>query len=132
MIRLALAAALIATPALASAQATQGQTPQRIREVTLTGDQACPPSTADEVVVCRKLENPYRIPEGLRDSGPIAAQNRAWATREQELAEIGRRAGGVPNSCSPIGTAGQTGCAQKALNAWYAEKRAQAGADPAN
>lgn len=127
MVRIALIAALAAFPTLAAAQA--GDPPKRIRSVTLQGEERCPPSTDDEVVVCRRVENPYRIPEELRDSGPIPAQNQAWTNRVAEMREIDKRAGGVPNSCSPIGTAGQTGCSQQALNAWYAEKRAQAAAD---
>jgi hypothetical protein len=123
MVRIALLAALIALPTIVQAQA--GDPPKRIRSVTITGEERCPPSTNDEVVVCRRAENPYRIPEELRDSGPIPKQNQAWANRVSDMREIDRRAGGVPNSCSPIGTAGQTGCSTQALNAWYAEKRAQ-------
>lgn len=128
MIRIALAASLLALPSLADAQTrAAGQAPNRVRSVTLTGEQKCPESTADEVVVCRKAEDPYRIPEELRDTGPIPAQNQAWAARNKQAEQIDRVAGGVPNSCSPVGTAGQTGCSNQALNAWYAEKRAQGG-----
>ena len=128
MFRLALAASLVALPVVAEAQTDDR--PQRIRSVTLTGQERCPPASGpDEVVVCRRAEDPYRIPEALRDSGPIPAQNQAWGNRVAEMREIDKRAGGVPNSCSAIGTAGQTGCSTQALNAWYAEKRAQQAAE---
>ena len=39
-----------------SQQAESGRPPQRIRNVTVTGQQACPQSTADEVVVCSRLD----------------------------------------------------------------------------
>ena len=128
MYRLAIAAALLALPVIAEAQT--GDRPKRIRSITLTGQERCPPaSSPDEVVVCSRAEDPYRIPEALRDSGPIPAQNQSWANRAAGLREIDKRAGGVPNSCSAIGTAGQTGCSTQALNAWYAEKRAQQNAE---
>ncbi len=44
------------------AQASTGQPPKRVRNVTLTGDQKCPESTAEEVVVCGRDDEPYRIP----------------------------------------------------------------------
>lgn len=128
MLRLVIAASLLASPI--AVQAQTGDRPQRIRSVTLTGQERCPPaSSPDEVVVCRRAEEPYRIPEALRDSGPIPAQNQSWSNKVADLREIDKRAGGVPNSCSAIGTAGQTGCSTQALNAWYAEKRAQAAAN---
>ena len=96
MFRTAVLAALIAFPAMAYAQEAQVDTPpQRIRSVTLTGDQACPKSTAGEVVVCSTLDQPYRIPKQLRDDKPIAAQNQSWVNRAASMDQLGRVAGGV-------------------------------------
>jgi len=129
MFRLTVLAALIALPALASAQeqtAEQGQPPQRIRSVTLGAGQKCPPSTNGEIVVCSTLDQPYRIPKDLRDSAPIAAQNQSWVNRAATVDQVGRVAGGLPDTCSPVGTGGQSGCALSRARAYSAERRAQA------
>ena len=150
MFRVALlAAAFVATPALAQQntaaqgsdvsrdeqvaldraandrQAQTGQPPQRIRSVQLTGNAKCPESTADEVVVCRRIDpnEQYRVPKELRDPITVPAQNQSWVNRTAAADAVGRTAGGVPNSCSVVGTAGQTGCAVNAARVWAAERR---------
>lgn len=142
MIRTAIAAfALLAGPALAVAQdkpaapvdrqAETGQPPQRVRSVTLTNGQKCPESSADEVVVCTTVEDPYRIPKALRGSGPIPGPRQAWTNRVAADDQTSRAAAGLPDTCSPVGSGGQSGCSRAALRAWTAEKRAQAnGQDP--
>jgi len=122
MIRIVLALATLATPALAVAQ--DGAPPNRIRSVTIAPGQKCPSSTADEVVVCRRAEEPYRIPPALRDSGPIAAQNQSWVNRAAQLDQASRVAAGLPNTCSPIGTGGATGCSLQAAQAYARDRRA--------
>ena len=127
MLRPLLAAALIVAPAIAAAQSAResGQPPQRIRSVTITRGQKCPPSsTPGEVVVCSTLDEPYRIPAPLRDEGPVAAANQSWVNRAATVDQVGRVAGGLPDTCSPVGTGGQTGCAQAYAQQWAAEKRA--------
>ena len=129
MFRLTVLAALIALPALASAQeqtAEQSQPPQRIRSVTLGAGQKCPTSTNGEIVVCSTLDQPYRIPKELRDTAPIAAQNQSWVNRAATVYQVGRVAGGLPDTCSPVGTGGQSGCALARARAYSAERRAQA------
>lgn len=96
--------------------------PTRIRSVTINAGDKCPPSVNGEIVVCTTLDEPYRIPKALRTSPPTAA-NRTWASRVAGLDEVGREGGGVPNSCSPTGTAGQTGCTQQLIDRWRAERR---------
>lgn len=142
MFRITLAAALIALPIAAGAQtkaatatsapdkqAETGQAPERIRSVTLANGQKCPESTASEVVVCTTIPEPYRIPKQLRDSGPIPAARQSWTNKAAELDQIGRVAGGLPDTCSPVGTGGQTGCALQANQEWAAERRAKAAND---
>jgi hypothetical protein len=135
MFRIVVLAALVALPALASAQqaaptqaaqAESGQPPQRIRNVTLTAGQACPKGAGDEIVVCQTLDQPYRIPKSLRDDKPIAAQNQSWVNRAASLDEIGRVAGGLPDTCSAVGTGGQSGCSLARAKAYSAERRATA------
>ena len=87
---------------------------------------ACPPSTNDEVVVCTRVENPYRIPKELRDAGPIPNKNQAWTNRVAADEQTSREAAGLPDTCSPVGSGGQTGCSQAAARAWAAERRAKA------
>jgi hypothetical protein len=129
MIRLTLATALLVLPTVAGAQTTSAgasaSPPQRIRSVQLTAGQQCPKGEGDEIVVCSPAEEPYRIPKSLRDSGPIPAQNQSWVNRVADIDQTGRVAGGLPNTCSPIGNGGQTGCSVQAAKQWAAEKRAQ-------
>lgn len=134
MIRSLLAtAALFALPmsAIAQDKAPDG-TPKRIRSVTLTTpDQKCPPSTDDEIIVCTTLDNPYRIPKELRDSGVIPNNRSAWTNRVADDEQTGREAAGLPNTCSPVGTGGQTGCARALARQFKDTKRAKAnGQDP--
>lgn len=127
MFRTVVLAALIALPGMASAQdATAGTPPQRIRSVTLTGDQQCPKSSGGEIVVCSTLDQPYRIPKPLRDNKPIAAQNQSWVNRAATMDQVSRVAGGLPDTCSAVGTGGQSGCFMARNQAYAAERRAPA------
>ena len=99
--------------------------PQRIRSVTLTPGQKCPPNSSEEIVVCSTLDQPYRIPKGLRDTGPVPAKNQSWVNRAANVDQVSRVAGGLPDTCSPVGTGGQTGCALQSNRQWVAEERAR-------
>ncbi|WP_174292790.1 hypothetical protein [Sphingomonas bacterium] len=129
MLRPTLILALLALPTIAQAQSQSesqaGQPPQRVRNIQLRPGEKCPPAGAGEVIVCGTLDQPYRIPKALRDDKPIPAQNQSWAARTETADEIGRVAGGLPDTCSPIGSGGQTGCALQANKAWVAEKTAE-------
>jgi hypothetical protein len=129
MLRLVVAAGLIATPALATAQ--DGAPPQRIRSIEIRKGEACPKAqSADEVVVCRTVEEPYRIPSEFRDEG--AAQlptNQSWVNRAATIDDVSAVAGGLPDTCSPVGTGGQTGCFKQAPRAQARVKRARARSD---
>ena len=140
MIRPLLFAALVAlnglAPGLAVAQtapaATDGASgapPQRVRSVTLGVGQTCPKSSDTEIVICSTLDQPYRIPKQFRDSGPIPAQNQAWGNRAATVDQVSRVAGGLPDTCSPVGSGGQSGCALATNKQWAAERRAQRDAD---
>ena len=115
----------IVIPGAAQASPDQGRPPERVRSVELSADQTCPPSTGNEVVVCYQAEEPYRLPKRFRRA-EIAAANQSWANRAATLDEVGRVAGGLPNTCSPVGTGGQTGCTATMMRAWAAERRALA------
>ena len=96
---------------------------RRIRSVTLAPGERCPPSTGDEVVVCYNGGNPYRIPPQLRNDQPVAAANQSWVNRASTIDQASRVNGGLPDTCSAVGTGGQSGCAQAYARAWAAEKR---------
>jgi hypothetical protein len=128
---------LVALPGMAQAQsqdAAQGQAqpigeagraPDRVRSVTLTSpEQRCPESTAEEVVVCAVInpDEQYRVPKELRQSQEVAAQNRSWVTRTETMDDVSRVAGGLPNTCSPVGAGGFTGC-NLALQRQFARER---------
>ena len=114
----AFAAGLAALPVPAAAQASD-----RVSEIIVYGNDPCPRSTDDEVVVCaRKPETErYRSPERFRTSGPRQTRE-AWANKARALETVG--ATGI-NSCSPVGPGGFTGCLTKVI------KQAQAEADEA-
>ncbi len=126
MFRIVAIAALMSLPAVAVAQDKQadaGKPPERIRSVTVASGQKCPEAVGNEVVVCNTLEEPYRIPKKLRETKKSAATN-SWVNRAATMDEVGREAGGLPDTCSPVGSGGQTGCALK-LNQQYAAEKAE-------
>ena len=130
MLRPLFAALLITSPAIVTAQPqAANDPPQRIRSVTLTPGQQCPKGAADEIVVCSTLDQPYRIPKGLRDDGPVPAQRQSWVNRTATIDQVSRVAGGLPDTCSPVGSSAGSGCALQANQQWAAEQRAKRAAD---
>ena len=121
MIRLLAVAALTAflspVPALADP-------PERIVTVTVFGNDPCPKASGDEIVVCPRLpeSDRYRLPKRFRGKkGSDAAAGQAWANRVETLETVSRA--GTPNSCSPVGSGGFTGCFDKLLADARAERR---------
>lgn len=98
----------VAAPSLA-AEDYQPKEPQKITTLIVYGDDVCPRSSDEEIVVCaREPESErYRIPKRLRRVKP-SAKDQSWGQRAQVLEMVGRR--GTPNSCSPVGSNGQSGC----------------------
>ena len=99
------------------------QPPPRESTVLVYGDDPCPRSSDEEIVVCarRPEEERYRIPEALRDR-PDRPAEISWSSRSEVLESAQRDS--RPNSCSVVGTAGQTGCREELLRQWHAERRA--------
>lgn len=113
---------LFATALLAQdAPAPQGP-PKRVRSVLLYGEDGCPKSTdPDEVVVCANAgDSPYRIPKQFRNQPNEGAAAQAWTNRVETVEQVNRA--GLPNSCSPVGSGGQTGCTREAIRQWYQER----------
>ena len=118
----ALAGGLAALPGPAVAQASGN-----VSEIIVYGNDPCPRSTDDEVVVCaRKPETErYRIPERFRSGGPRQTRE-AWANKARALETAG--ATGI-NSCSPVGPGGFTGCLTQVIRQARAESDEAAAGD---
>lgn len=84
------------------------------------GDQKCPESNGEEIVVCRKLPayEQYRIPKDLRDAAKDApAPN--WTARAESLQYVGRNG---PSTCTPAAGGSETGCWAKLMREARAER----------
>ena len=117
----ATAAALTGAALLAIPAALPAQSGSRIAEIEVYGNDPCPRSTDDQIVVCaRKPEaERYRIPEKMR--GISSYQSRqSWANKAQRFETVG--ASGI-NSCSPVGPGGWTGCTQQLINQAFKENK---------
>jgi hypothetical protein len=122
---LAAGALLAAVPAGAQAPAApRAAAEPKISTMIIYGDDPCPPSTDDTIVVCARKPDKerYRIPEALRGD-PNDPKSQAWATRATALEYAGR--GGI-GSCSTTGPGGASGC----FNQIVREARAERSADP--
>ena len=115
------AAALLTVPAAAQETAAPAPGGERISQLIVFGDDPCPQSTGDEIVVCaRKPESDrYRIPENLRnETGDKEIET--WTERATELQYVGRAGIG---SCSPVGPGGMTGCYEELVRKARAERQ---------
>jgi hypothetical protein len=112
---MALMATMLPAPAPEAQNDMASQPPQRIRNLQLRPGEECPTAAEGEIIVCGQLDEPYRIPREFRDPPPSPA-NTAWAVRSERLMEDGRV--GLPDSCSPVGTGGLTGCNRQLLHQW--------------
>lgn len=113
--------------ALAPLTAAQAEDPpQRVIALVVYGDDPCPADAGsrDEIIVCaRKPEaERYRIPKTLREK-PEVVGGPGWASQVATMDQAGQAI--TPNSCSPNGSYGFTGCTQAMLRQWHAERRMQ-------
>ena len=94
----------------------------KINQLIIYGDDACPRSNDDEIIVCarRPEADRYRIPENLRRNFNDPS-NRTWTDRAIELSYVGRTGIG---SCSPVGAGGMIGCFNQLVNQARAERAA--------
>lgn len=124
--RLLLALAATGAGALALPAGAQ-TTPQRTREIIVFGNDPCPRSTDDEVVVCgrRPEKDRYRLPENLRPSGPPQL-SQSWAARSRALSTVGSTG---PGTCGGVGPGGTDGCALKEIQQGLAERAEQDAGD---
>ena len=95
-----------------------------IAEIIVYGNDPCPRSTDDQVVVCarRPESERYRLPERYRPSG-TRQQTESWANKARVLETVGDT--GI-NSCSPVGPGGHTGCLVQVIRQAREQRRQQA------
>jgi hypothetical protein len=121
MITLAASAAAVAGSATlpAPAMAQQGN----VAEIIVYGNDPCPRSTDDQVVVCarRPEAERFRIPEKLREGGPPQARE-SWAQKSKVLETVGDTG---TYSCSPVGPGGYTGCLTQVIKQAREQRRQQ-------
>jgi len=94
----------------------------RTINITVYGNDPCPSGSDDEIVVCgRRPENErYRIPKELRHKGDDPSEV-SWSSRVAGLEDAQRST--RPDSCSPVGSWGQTGCFAQMIQQWRAARR---------
>ena len=97
--------------------------PQRSSTLVVFGADPCPKADGEEIVVCarRPESERFRIPKRLRDQAETGSQS--WGSRVATLDEEQRFT--RPDSCSPVGSFGQTGCIAAALRQWLADRSAR-------
>lgn len=116
-------ALLLAAPALAAPEPAEPP-PARTSTLVVFGDDPCPRSSDDEIIVCARQpeSDRYRIPKSLRKHPKTDQVTQSWVDRARTLDMVSKR--GLPNSCSPNGSNGQTGCMRQFLEAARAEREA--------
>ena len=109
--------AFVALPSSAAAQQPQGT----IGEIIVYGNDPCPRSTDDQVVVCarRPEAERYRLAPKLRPSG-TRQEMQSWGVRSRSLETVGATGTG---SCSPVGPGGFTGCMIQSINQARQQRR---------
>lgn len=124
------AALAVAAPARAQddgSLAQSGSPPQRTSVLYTYGDEPCPEAQGDEIVVCAQQPETerYRVPKELREElkEDVPAGGGSWASAVEGYENVARAT--RPNSCSPVGSYGFTGCAAAALRQWFEARRAR-------
>ena len=99
----AMAGGFAVLPSAAAAQDAGSQA-----EVVVYGNDPCPRSTDDQVVVCsrRPETERYRLPKNQQLQG-TRQQRQSWANKSQQLMTVGNTGVG---SCSAVGPGGREGC----------------------
>jgi hypothetical protein len=117
---LAAASGLFAFPA--GAQDVSSVDDSGIKRVVVYGNDPCPQSAPDEIIVCarRPDDDRYRIPERFRKPDALTGDRESWAYKAEQLEMHG--AGGI-NSCSPVGPGGASGCMQQLIEQARQQRR---------
>ncbi|MGN6123542.1 MAG: hypothetical protein ACTHOJ_11375 [Sphingomonas oligoaromativorans] len=99
-----------AAPAAKAETAAADET--RTISIVVYGNDPCPTGKDDEIIVCaREPESErYRIPKRFRGKKVQPAPGNSWANKVRTTEDVSREAAGLPNTCSMVGTGGQSGC----------------------
>lgn len=116
---LAFATATAAFAFVSAPASAQQEAGDKVNTVIVYGDDECPQSSDNEIVVCARMEENerYRIPEALRQSNNPA--NEPWANKVRAYETVGSF-GAL--SCSPVGSGGELGCTAKMIETAYQER----------
>lgn len=107
-----------ALPAIAHAQEPAAPASPRTRTSTLViyGNDPCPTGQNGEIIVCarRPESERYRVPPQFRGrKRKESPASNSWANKAERNEQDSRTAAGLPDTCSPVGAGGQTGCFQQ-------------------
>ncbi|MDB5737040.1 MAG: hypothetical protein JWO65_708 [Sphingomonas bacterium] len=99
-------------PAPAQTAANVPTNESKTISIVVYGSDPCPPSTNGDIVVCaRQPESErYRIPKRFRGKKQEPAANNAWGNKVRADEDASRTAAGLPDTCSAVGSGGQSGC----------------------
>lgn len=124
---LALPIAARAAPPVQAAAAQPVDNDAKTISIVVYGNDPCPAGKNDEIVVCaREPESErYRIPKRFRGKKQDAAPSNSWANKTRSSEDASRMAAGLPNTCSAVGSGGQTGCYQHFVGQAVQERRQQ-------
>ena len=124
---LALPIAARAEPPAQTAAAQPVDNDAKTISIVVYGNDPCPPGKNDEIVVCaREPESErYRIPKRFRGKKQEAAPGNSWANKTRGSEDASRTAAGLPDTCSAVGSGGQSGCYQHFMNQAYQQRRQQ-------
>lgn len=119
-----MSAALPLALLLAAGAPAPGTLPERTVTSEVYGDDSCPKAEDGTIVVCarRPESERYRIPKALRQTRRTDAPSTAWSSRWAAVEDAGRYT--MPDSCSTVGSGGQTGCTQMMIRQWFRERQA--------
>ncbi len=117
--------ALLGIGAATWAVPTPSRAQVRDQVLDVYGDDPCPASNGQEIVVCvhHPRNEQFRIPQSLRESE--AAPQALGGTALAAVQSTGGT-GAQIQSCNAIGAGVNAGCLQKETDAWKAQKRADA------
>lgn len=113
-------AVMLSVPLSAQDAPTAKPGDEKINQLIIYGDDKCPESNGEEIVVCARMDEAdrYRIPSSLR-TDPNDSRNQATSERIKSYEYV---AASGTMSCSPSGAGGFTGCGLAEINKAYAEK----------
>ena len=113
MIKIAIGITAAAGVAAAIAMPASPAQAQSAAQIIVYGNDPCPRSTDDEIVVCarRPEEERYRLPKEARPAGD-RQETTSWVNKADAMMNVGNT--GTQN-CSPVGPGGHTGCLRQQI-----------------